>query len=98
MNWNLTRHTVLTGALMASLGAFGTAHAQQYPTRPVTLVVPFAAGGPTDVLARTLAVAMTKQLGQAVVVENTVGAGGTIAASRVAKAAPDAATSRSSNF
>ena len=64
----------------------------QYPTHPVTLVVPFAAGGPTDVVARTLAQAMTKSLGQTVIVENKVGAGGTIAANYVAKAAPDGYT------
>ena len=53
---------------------------QGYPTRTVTLVVPFAAGGPTDVVARTLGAAMSKSLGQAVVIENRLGAGGTIAA------------------
>ncbi len=64
----------------------------QYPTRPVTLVVPFAAGGPTDVLARTLAVSMAKTLGQSVLVENKVGAGGTVGANHVAKATPDGYT------
>jgi tripartite-type tricarboxylate transporter receptor subunit TctC len=65
---------------------------QGYPTRTVTLVVPFAAGGPTDVVARSLAASMTKSLGQAVVVENKLGAGGTIAANSVAKANPDGYT------
>ena len=83
------RRAVIAGLMAGLLAAFGPAQAQQYPSRPVTLVVPFAAGGPTDVLARTLAVAMTKHMGQTVVVENTVGAGGTIGANRVAKAAPD---------
>ncbi len=86
------RRAVIAGLLAGALSAFGPAQAQQYPSRPVTMVVPFAAGGPTDVLARTLAVAMTKHLGQTVVVENTVGAGGTIAANRVAKATPDGYT------
>ncbi len=86
------RRAVVAGLLAGTLAAFGPAQAQQYPSRPVALVVPFAAGGPTDVLARTLAVAMTKHLGQTVVVENTVGAGGTIGANRVAKAAPDGYT------
>src|SRR5689334_564822 len=72
----------------ASLGAWP----QGYPTRTVTLVVPFAAGGPTDVVGRTLAAAMTKSLGQTVVVENKLGAGGTIAANYVAKANPDGYT------
>src|SRR5258707_8942312 len=70
----------------------GWAVSQGYPTRTVTLVVPFAAGGPTDVVARTLGAAMSKSLGQTVVVENKLGAGGTIAANYVAKAQPDGYT------
>ena len=72
--------------------AFGGVFAQAYPNRPVTLVVPFAAGGPTDVVARSLGQAMTKSLGQSVVIENKLGAGGTLAANAVAKAAPDGYT------
>jgi tripartite-type tricarboxylate transporter receptor subunit TctC len=68
------------------------AQAAGYPSRPITLVVPFAAGGPTDVVARTLAAVMTKSLGQSVVVDNKLGAGGTLAAGAVAKAAPDGYT------
>lgn len=69
------------------------AHAQgAWPSKPITLVVPFAAGGPTDVVARTLAASMTKSLGQTVVVENKLGAGGTVAAGHVAKSAPDGYT------
>ncbi|QWD45293.1 tripartite tricarboxylate transporter substrate binding protein BugD [Polynucleobacter paneuropaeus] len=60
-----------------------------YPNKPITLVVPFSAGGPTDAVARLIAVPMGKDLGQTVIVENTVGAGGTIATTRVARAAPD---------
>ena len=63
-----------------------------YPTHPVTLVVPFSAGGPTDVLGRTLAMSMGETLGQSVVVENRVGAGGTIGAGHVARARPDGYT------
>lgn len=70
----------------------GSAIAQSYPTRPVTMVVPFAAGGPTDTLARTLAQAMTAPLKQTVLIENVGGAGGTIAVGRVAKASPDGYT------
>jgi tripartite-type tricarboxylate transporter receptor subunit TctC len=66
-----------------------TAQAEEYPTKPVILVVPFAAGGPTDAVARLLSIPMTKFLGQTVIVENTVGAGGTIAANRVAKSPKD---------
>ena len=77
--------------LLLALGC-GSAFAQAYPSRPVTLIVPFAAGGPTDVVARSLGQAMTKSLGQSVVIENKLGAGGTLAANAVAKAAPDGYT------
>jgi tripartite-type tricarboxylate transporter receptor subunit TctC len=63
-----------------------------WPEKPLTMVVPYSAGGPTDVVARMLAIPMGKSLGQTVVVENTVGAGGTIAPARVAKAKPDGYT------
>lgn len=81
--------------LVAVLGLATAAFAQAqagWPTKPVTLVVPFAAGGPTDVVARTLGASMSKTLGQSVVVENKLGAGGTVAAAYVAKAAPDGYT------
>ncbi len=78
--------------LLACALACGAAHAQTYPDKPITLVVPFAAGGPTDVVARMIAIPMGKSLGQTVLVENTVGAGGTIAASRVARSAPNGYT------
>jgi tripartite-type tricarboxylate transporter receptor subunit TctC len=68
------------------------AHSQSYPTKPITLVVPFAAGGPTDVVARVLGAAMARTLGQPVVIENKTGAGGTIAAAFVARAQPDGYT------
>ena len=66
----------------------GSAQAQ-YPTKPITMVVPFAAGGPTDTLGRTIAQAMTVDLKQTVIIENVGGAGGTIGVNRVAKASPD---------
>jgi tripartite-type tricarboxylate transporter receptor subunit TctC len=68
------------------------AWAQAYPTKPVTMIVPFTAGGPTDTVARSLAQGMSKPLGQTVIVENTGGAGGTIGATRVKNAAPDGYT------
>ncbi len=75
-------------ALLAAVVAT-SASAQAFPTKPVTIVVPFTAGGPTDLVARSLAQGMSKALGQSVIVENTAGAGGTIAATRVKNAAPD---------
>ncbi len=69
-----------------------TAHAQSYPDRTITVVVPFAAGGPTDTVARLVAESMSKDLGQQLIVENVGGAGGTLGAARVAKADPDGYT------
>jgi tripartite-type tricarboxylate transporter receptor subunit TctC len=68
------------------------ASAQEYPTKVITMVVPFAAGGPTDTVARLIGAPMSKTLKQQVIVENVLGAGGTIAANRVAKSAPDGYT------
>ncbi|MDO9708362.1 tripartite tricarboxylate transporter substrate-binding protein [Paracraurococcus lichenis] len=79
-------------ALPAVAHAQGTAQGGWAPDRPVSLIVPFAAGGPTDVIARLVAEGMGRDLGQAVVVENVTGAGGTIAAARVAQAKPDGTT------
>jgi tripartite-type tricarboxylate transporter receptor subunit TctC len=74
--------------------ALGTAASvwAEYPEKPVTLVVPFAAAGPTDKVARDLAEAMRRQLNQTVIIENIGGAGGTLGANKVAKAAPDGYT------
>ena len=80
-------------AVAVLAGMLSGASAQQpYPMRPITVVVPFAAGGPTDVLARILGQHMSQTLGQQIVVENVTGAGGSIGAARVAKAAPDGYT------
>ena len=68
------------------------AGAQTYPSRSITLVVPFAAGGPVDTLARIVAERMRTSLGQPVVIENVTGAGGSIGAGRVARAVPDGYT------
>ncbi len=90
---NLNRR-LFTAAAVASTLALGSsaALAQAYPAKPISLVVPFSAGGPTDIVARTLAATMGKSLGQTVVVENKAGAGGTIAASAVMKAPADGYT------
>jgi tripartite-type tricarboxylate transporter receptor subunit TctC len=82
---NIFGGLVLTAAASAGF-------AQQYPTKPITILVPFTAGGPTDTVTRSLAAAMGKQLGQSVVVENVGGAGGTVGAARVKNAAPDGYT------
>lgn len=82
-----------SAAVAAALLLQGAAWAQSaWPERPVTMVVPYSAGGPTDVVARMLAIPMSRALGQPVVVENTVGAGGTIGPARVAKAQPNGYT------
>ena len=87
--------TMLKLALVAAaaVAAFG-AHAQDFPAKDktITIVVPFAAGGPTDRVARDLAEALRKPLGATLVVDNSAGAGGTIGAARVARAAPDGYT------
>ncbi len=69
-----------------------SAVAQDYPNRPVTMVVPFAAAGPGDIIARLVAEAMRRSLGQEVIVVNVGGAGGTIGTARVAQAKPDGYT------
>jgi tripartite-type tricarboxylate transporter receptor subunit TctC len=78
--------------LAALAGGSVAAMAQTYPQRPVTIVVPFSAGGPTDTVARLVGEAMSKDLGQQVIVENVGGAGGTVGAAQVAAAEPDGYT------
>src|SRR5437868_2264354 len=78
--------------LILSLSPILPAFAQEFPSRPITMVVPFSAGGPGDVIARLLGSSMSATLRQPVVIENVVGAGGTIGTNRVAKAAPDGYT------
>ena len=82
--------TLVVACLAAA--AVSPAFAQAYPTRPITVVVPFPAGGPSDVVARIVAESMSKALGQQMVIENVGGAGGTIGSARVAAAAPDGYT------
>ena len=77
---------LIAGLLLLGVSQTG---AQDYPTKVVTMIVPYAAGGPTDTVARLIAVPMSKTLTQQVIIENVLGAGGTIAANRVAKSSPD---------
>src|SRR2546422_3757312 len=84
------RSTAFT--LAAVLASISAAAAQNYPSRPITMVVPFAAGGPVDTIARIVAVPMAKALGQTILVEDVVGASGTLGVGRVARAAPDGYT------
>src|SRR4030095_10588921 len=86
MRWGALRVRGLAAAFAA---AMPPAAAQEWPSRDITLVVPFAAGGDDDILARMLAPRLAQSLGQAVNVENVPGAGGMSGADRVAKAAPD---------
>ena len=76
-------------AIAATFASIGSARAQTYPSRPITIVVPFPAGGPTDALTRVLAERMKGSLGQPIIIENVTGAAGTIGVGRVARAAPD---------
>lgn len=86
----LTRRSALAAAL--GLGLIGPASAQAWPERAITFVVPFAAGGTTDITARILADQMSRSLKQSIVVENTAGAGGSVGANRVKGAKPDGYT------
>src|SRR6478735_4564194 len=80
-------------AILAGLGAFAApGEAQTYPTRSITMIVPFAAGGPTDVISRIVTGHMAQTLGQSIIIENVVGAGGTTATTRAARAANDGYT------
>jgi len=83
---------MLAGAGLAIVAAAGPAQAQDYPTRAITMIVPFAAGGPTDVVARIVTGHMAQTLGQSIIIENVVGAGGTTATARAARAANDGYT------
>lgn len=90
----ISRRTFMAGAAAAPLatGLSGTANAQSFPARSITLVVPFAAGGSTDIVARLVGQKMSELLGQSVVIDNRAGAGGNIGSTAVARATPDGYT------
>ncbi len=93
MRLHVTRRATLHGLAAAALLASGMAHAQgDYPAKPVRLVVPYAPGGFSDIVARTIAPALQKRWGQSVVIDNRAGANGVIGTSAVAQAAPDGYT------
>jgi tripartite-type tricarboxylate transporter receptor subunit TctC len=83
---------LIAAAALALVAWSGTALAQDYPKRPITMIVPFAAGGTSDVIARTVAEQMGATLGQPIVIENVAGAGGSTALARAARAEPDGYT------
>jgi tripartite-type tricarboxylate transporter receptor subunit TctC len=84
------RRTIL--AVLATLAFCGAAIAENYPSHPITIIVPFSAGGPSDAMARILAERMKTTLGEAVLIENVTGAGGSIGVGRAVRAAPDGYT------
>jgi tripartite-type tricarboxylate transporter receptor subunit TctC len=93
----MTRHNVLRRislflGLCAATGFITAATAQTYPSKPITMIVPFAAGGPLDFVARSLSERLTAGLGQPIVIDNRVGAGGNIGTAAAAQAAPDGYT------
>src|SRR5262245_47016632 len=87
---------IATAALFTTVAApsgyLKKAAAQSYPSRPITMIVPFPAGGPTDAIGRIIAEAMRPRLGQPVIIENAPGGAGRVAAARAVRAAPDGYT------
>ena len=98
MNFERRRFLQMTGAGLALPVLPRAAHAQAYPTHPITMIVPYAPGGPTDTVGRVVAERMRAELGQPVVAENVAGAGGSLGLSRVARAAPDGYTINVGNW
>src|SRR3954451_3183200 len=86
----MKRH--LLAAIFATIAAVATAHAQYYPTRPVTIIVPYSAGGPTDQVERQLGPKLSAKFGHNFIIENVSGGGTNIAGQRVARSAPDGYT------
>ena len=83
--------TMIAAVALAALTSLG-AQAQTFPSRPITMIVPFPPGGSTDTIARVMADKMKTTLGQSVIIENVGGAGGSIAVGRLARSAPDGYT------
>jgi tripartite-type tricarboxylate transporter receptor subunit TctC len=88
----MARHLAMAAAAVLAIAGVSGAHAQDYPSRPVTVIVPFAAGGPADITGRIVADVFSRHLGQKFIVENVGGAGGTTGALRAARAAADGYT------
>src|SRR5829696_5521559 len=87
----MAKHLMAAALLLMTVGMNG-AEAQDYPNRTITVIVPFAAGGPADITGRIVADILTRHLGGNAVVENVAGAGGTIGAQRAARSTPDGYT------
>ena len=92
MNSFVMRMTMRLAVAAATLSLATAVHAQDYPKRPISMIVPFAAGGTSDVIARVVAEEMAKSLGQPIVIENVAGAGGSTALTRAARADADGYT------
>lgn len=88
----MIRATLLAFTTLVTLTGTAASYAQDYPTKPISWVVPFAAGGPTDALARSIAERVSRELGQPIIIENTPGAGGTLGTTKVSKAKADGYT------
>src|SRR6187397_611636 len=92
MEDGMRRAATIPAIVLGALISLGAAQAQDYPNRSITVVVPFSAGGPSDVVARIVTEHMAKTLGQSLVIENVGGAGGTLGSARVATSPPDGYT------
>jgi tripartite-type tricarboxylate transporter receptor subunit TctC len=90
--WRKQMRRIVLAALLATLAFVGAAVAQNFPSRPITIIVPFSAGGPSDAMARILAERIKVTLGEAVLVENVTGAGGSVGVGRAVRSAPDGYT------
>src|SRR5262245_58230988 len=90
--WNMGKLAVAAATIAAIVASVATAAAQTYPSRPITMLVPFPPGGPVDTIGRIIGERMRASFGQPVIIENVPGASGSIGVARVARAAPDGYT------